>query len=137
MLNKRAQILMKDTLVILVFLIFGAMMFTAYPFILYIRLEIFPMIVPVTLPIVNPDSTVGFFCNFVNSLLIAVPSTIGTLATEICFSLIVNNVWTCAEIVKYNADTLSNWSDRNGIVAIRNRKWHILQMARQIADINK
>lgn len=124
------------TIKILILMSAGGVLFIIIPMRTYFIDNELPLLVPTILPILDPESNMGKQINALHSAVIAIFGQIGIFVVEVIFSIIINNFWASADVMKYNLDLLLAWSDRQDEKAVFQRQRIIRQLDYQVHVIN-
>lgn len=65
------------------------------------------MPVPIVLPFLNPNTNAGYYLSLLLQLIACGAGIIGNYGFEICYSIILNNLWAAGDVVQYELNELS------------------------------
>lgn len=106
-LDARADQLIVHTLAICAALAIALVGYIIYPLYLCVSEGIKPMPLPIVLPFFNPSTNAGYYLSLLLQVTACGAGITGNYGFEICYSIILNNLWAASDVVQYELNELS------------------------------
>lgn len=135
-LNKRANDLMKNSILVIIVIIISGFLYFVYPMYVFFVDGVRPSPIPIIIPFVgSTDSLYGYLWSVGNQSIIVSVGFVANLGIEIMVALLVNNLWAASDNIQFGLDELALNVRRGRPVAMRQAQLRNILV--QIQDLDQ
>lgn len=118
-LNKRANGLIKNSILVIIVLLISGVLYFIYPLYVFFVDGVRPTPIPILVPFVDPETSHGYLWGIGNQAIIAAVGFVANMGIEIMVALLVNNLWAASDNIQFSLDELALNVRRGRPVAVR------------------
>lgn len=134
--SKSASVFIKSTMGIMFNIVFSASGFACYPMYLFWFKNERPMTIPIILPFTHPETTLGYYENIANQLVINVTGFFGNIGLECLTAFLINNVFVAVETLCFEMEEFAVGL-KSGKIADMEKKLRLRNFLVQVQDIDR
>lgn len=131
-----ARRLIKSAVGIMLTIIFSSFPTVLYPVYLHFFENARPMIVPIILPFIDPETTNGYYKNICNQLVFCIVGLMGNVGIECISAFWVNNIEVSIETIRFELNELSD-ALLSDIGTELNKKMKLRNILIQMQDVDR
>lgn len=134
--DEAAIMLIRTSLTIFTAILLSTIGFAVYPLYTYIFENAHPMMIPIILPLTDPETNFGYYLNVSNQLFISFTGIFGNIGIEFISSMMVNNIWVGVSSVQCALDEFSDFIRREPHKTLQ-IKYRLRRILMRIRDLDR